>query len=61
MNTVLHNRYLQIVTILLLVQAGPEDDDREWSSQWRRVWEGNRPRDRERYRLYVHASTRSTP
>ena len=46
---------------LLLVQAGPEDDDREWSSQWRRVWEGNRPRDRERYRLYVHASTRSTP
>jgi hypothetical protein len=46
---------------LLLVQAGPGDDDREWSPQWRRVWEGNRPRDRERYRLYVHVGSRSTP
>ena len=46
---------------LLLVQAGPGDDEREWSQQWRRVWEGNRPRDRERYRLYVHVGSRSTP
>ena len=43
---------------LLLVQARPDDDDRQWSSQWRRVWEGSRPRDHERYRLYVRAATR---
>lgn len=48
------------VCALLLVQARPEDDDREWASQWRRVWEGSRPRDRERYRLYVRAHARNT-
>ncbi len=38
---------------VLLVQARPGDEDRLWAEGWRRVWEGNRPRDRERYRLYV--------
>jgi 4-amino-4-deoxy-L-arabinose transferase-like glycosyltransferase len=38
---------------MLLVQAQSGEDDRELTSRWRRVWEGNRPRDRERYRLYV--------
>ncbi|MFM9969529.1 MAG: ArnT family glycosyltransferase [Burkholderiales bacterium] len=42
---------------LLLVQTHPDDEDREWASQWRRVWEGSRPRDRERYRLYVRATS----
>ncbi len=37
----------------LLVQATPGDEDRELSRDWKRVWEGNRPRDHERYRLYV--------
>ncbi len=45
---------------LLLVQARPNDDDRQWSSQWRRVWEGNRPRDHERYRLYVRVTAKNT-
>ena len=36
----------------LLVQAGVDAADRA-DAGWRRVWEGNRPRDRERYRLYV--------
>lgn len=36
----------------LLVQAGVGDNDRVGPG-WRRVWEGNRPRDRERFRLYV--------
>jgi 4-amino-4-deoxy-L-arabinose transferase-like glycosyltransferase len=38
---------------LLLVQAHPDDEDRLVSTGWRRIWEGNRPRDKERYRLYV--------
>lgn len=38
---------------VLLVKARPGDDDRALSPQWRRIWEGNRPRDKERYRLYV--------
>jgi 4-amino-4-deoxy-L-arabinose transferase-like glycosyltransferase len=44
---------------LLLVQARPGDREVESAgargvrSTWKRVWEGNRPRDRERYRLYV--------
>jgi len=37
----------------LLVQGHPGDDDRTLSREWKRVWEGNRPRDHERYRLYV--------
>jgi 4-amino-4-deoxy-L-arabinose transferase-like glycosyltransferase len=36
----------------LLVQASAGDNDR-MGPGWRRVWEGNRPRDRERFRLYV--------
>ncbi len=38
---------------VLLVKARPGDDDRALAAQWRRIWEGNRPRDKERYRLYV--------
>lgn len=41
---------------LLVVQAQAGEDDRELTSRWRRVWEGNRPRDRERYRLYVRVN-----
>ncbi len=36
----------------LLVQARPGEDDAV-APGWRRIWEGNRPRDHERYRLYV--------
>lgn len=36
----------------LLVQAGAGAPDRVGTG-WRRIWEGNRPRDRERFRLYV--------
>lgn len=36
----------------LLVQGQPGQDDHVGSG-WRRVWEGSRPRDRERYRLYL--------
>lgn len=45
---------------LLLVQAHPDDEDRTLSPQWRRIWEGSRPRDRERYRLYLRAASMST-
>jgi 4-amino-4-deoxy-L-arabinose transferase-like glycosyltransferase len=38
---------------VLLVQAHPDDEDRMRAMGWRRIWEGNRPRDKERYRLYV--------
>jgi hypothetical protein len=38
---------------VLLVQAHPDDEDRLRNSGWRRIWEGSRPRDKERYRLYV--------
>jgi len=38
---------------ILLVQARPDDEDRLGNSGWRRIWEGNRPRDKERYRLYA--------
>ncbi|MCC6472804.1 MAG: glycosyltransferase family 39 protein [Burkholderiales bacterium] len=37
----------------LLVQASPGEQDPPLAGQWKRVWEGNRPRDRERYRLYL--------
>jgi hypothetical protein len=37
----------------LLVQGQPGDDDRPLAREWKRIWEGNRPRDRERYRLYI--------
>jgi 4-amino-4-deoxy-L-arabinose transferase-like glycosyltransferase len=37
---------------LLLVQSGPRDTRPEG---WTRIWEGSRPRDRERYRLYTRA------
>ena len=40
---------------VLLVQAHPDDEDRMLGMGWRRIWEGNRPRDKERYRLYVKA------
>jgi 4-amino-4-deoxy-L-arabinose transferase-like glycosyltransferase len=36
----------------LLVQSSAGAPDRNGPG-WRRIWEGNRPRDRERYRLYV--------
>jgi 4-amino-4-deoxy-L-arabinose transferase-like glycosyltransferase len=39
---------------LLLVQSGPREARREG---WVRIWEGSRPRDNERYRLYA----RNTP
>jgi len=39
---------------LLLVQADARQSDADHTGPgWRRVWEGNRPRDRERFRLYV--------
>ena len=40
---------------LLLIQAraGEASAPDQPGSGWRRVWEGNRPRDRERFRLYV--------
>lgn len=38
---------------VLLVQAHPDDEDRTLGPGWKRIWEGNRPRDRERYRLYI--------
>jgi len=37
----------------LLVQGRPGEDDRQVGRGWRRVWEGSRPRDKERYRLYL--------
>lgn len=37
----------------LLVQGSPGDDERHVGREWRRVWEGSRPRDKERYRLYL--------
>lgn len=40
---------------ILLVQAHPDDEDRLVNTGWRRIWEGNRPRDKERYRLYVRS------
>jgi hypothetical protein len=43
---------------VLLVQARPDEDDRSLSRSWKRIWEGNRPRDKERYRLYVRAKGR---
>jgi 4-amino-4-deoxy-L-arabinose transferase-like glycosyltransferase len=36
----------------LLVQASTREPVIEPGGNWRRVWEGGRPRDRERYRLY---------
>jgi 4-amino-4-deoxy-L-arabinose transferase-like glycosyltransferase len=36
----------------LLVQSSTRDPAIEPAGNWRRVWEGSRPRDRERYRLY---------
>jgi len=36
----------------LLVQSNTRDPAIEPAGGWRRVWEGSRPRDRERYRLY---------
>ena len=40
---------------VLLVQARPDEDDQALAKTWKRIWEGNRPRDKERYRLYVRA------
>lgn len=39
----------------LLVQGRPGEEDRALAANWKRIWEGNRPRDRERYRLYVRS------
>jgi len=39
---------------LLLVQSGPRETRPEG---WLRIWEGSRPRDSERYRLYSRASS----
>ena len=36
---------------LLLVQARPDENTR-LEPGWKLIWEGRRPRDRERYRLY---------
>lgn len=36
----------------LLIQASSRDADIAPGPQWEKVWEGARPRDRERYRLY---------
>jgi 4-amino-4-deoxy-L-arabinose transferase-like glycosyltransferase len=36
----------------LLVQSNIRDQASDPGGSWRRVWEGGRPRDRERYRLY---------
>jgi 4-amino-4-deoxy-L-arabinose transferase-like glycosyltransferase len=36
----------------LLVQSSAREPAVEPAGNWRRVWEGGRPRDRERYRLY---------
>jgi 4-amino-4-deoxy-L-arabinose transferase-like glycosyltransferase len=38
---------------VMLVQAHPDDDDRMLRPGWKRIWEGSRPRDKERYRLYL--------
>ena len=40
---------------LLLVQANVRDNNAadRTGPGWRRIWEGNRPRDNERFRLYV--------
>ena len=42
---------------LLLIQAraGQTSVADRPGSGWKRIWEGNRPRDRERFRLYVHS------
>lgn len=37
----------------LLVQSQPGAEDPSLSREWKRIWEGNRPRDQERYRLYI--------
>lgn len=38
---------------LLLVQADARRSGDRTGPGWKRIWEGNRPRDRERFRLYV--------
>lgn len=40
----------------LLVQTSTRERVAEPGSQWQRIWEGSRPRDRERYRLYQRRS-----
>lgn len=40
----------------LLVQTSTRERAVEPGPQWRRIWEGSRPRDRERYRLYQRRS-----
>ena len=42
----------------LLVQINTRAPTAEPGPGWVRVWEGNRPRDRERYRLYRRAAVR---
>lgn len=44
-------RHAKLRCPLLLVQARQGDDDRIGSG-WKLLWEGSRPRDRERFRLY---------
>lgn len=38
---------------VLLVQAHADDKARLRDAGWTQIWEGNRPRDKERYRLYA--------
>ncbi len=40
----------------LLVQTNTRERVAEPGPEWRRIWEGSRPRDRERYRLYRRRS-----
>jgi len=41
----------------LLVQSSTRGRAFEPGPRWIRVWEGSRPRDRERYRLYRRTAT----
>jgi hypothetical protein len=52
---VAHDRRRAPACPVLLVQARSGDDDRRLGPGWKRIWEGNRPRDQERYRLYVRS------
>lgn len=36
----------------LIVQSNTRDAQKDPGAEWQRLWTGNRPRDRERYRLY---------
>jgi len=46
---------------VLLVQSYAGDTESVNRSEWRKIWEGSRPRDRERYRLYTRRHPATTP